>query len=84
MALSYDELDVAYRASLRREVQWKARCEQLERRLLEESGRHMQGQQQLTEDLTRMRREWQAQDTGHQLDRIAREARPAIALESGR
>lgn len=81
MALSYAELDQAYRAALRRIAQLTAQREALERRLLSESAQHTRGAQRIGEDLERMAREREQQAVGRDVDRIAHEARPAIALE---
>jgi hypothetical protein len=81
VALSYDELAAQYRASLRREVQLKARCDEFERRLLVESGRLRNAAQLIVEDLAQLKREQRMQEAGHEMDRIAHQARPAIALE---
>lgn len=80
MALSYAELDVAHRAALKKIVQLTGQRDALAKRLVEEAGKHHGSAQAITEDLARMQREWSRQETGHQLDRIAREALPAIAL----
>lgn len=84
MALSYDELDRAYRATLKLLAQERARRDALERRLLVESGRHQNAAQLIIDDLAQMKREQRVQEAGAEMDRIAQRAQPAIALESGR
>jgi Skp family chaperone for outer membrane proteins len=80
VALSYAELDVAYRAALRRIVQVTAQRDQIERRLLVEQARHTRSAQKINEDLERLHRERQQQQVGNETERIAHEARPAISL----
>jgi phage-related minor tail protein len=65
--LPAEQLDPAYRASLRRLAQARAHVDQLEKRLLREKARHLAAAQRIDDDIEQLRRELRDEQAGHEI-----------------